>query len=236
MNAEIRKLAYTSRGDAKPAAGLPPSLLRPSEGPKPAMAMADLRLEARIRELERDREEAHRAHEEALSAAREAFAQEKSAALAEQREALMQAAVMPMQAALDGFRQRQESFFAEAEAAVVRLTLSIAARVLHREAQVDALMLRGAVRIALEQVRPGSGCIVEVPEADRELWSEWIRDRATTAAVEVRGVAGVPRGYCRLEIGESRADVSVESQLREIERGFFDVLEAKQATAREAQP
>lgn len=235
MDTEIRKLTYIPRSNGvKPGHGvmagiaglgeLPP-FLRKSEAKRQPAAIGDVQLEARIIELERAREEDERRHREAFAAAREQAAQELAAALHEQEERLTREYASSVQAAIAAFEQKQEQYFAEAEEAVIRLALSIAARVLHREAQLDPLMLRGPVRVALEDAQQGARCVLEISATDAEAWEKWLA--GIPARVEVRVKEDAPPGHCRLEIGASSADLSAHAQLAEIERGFFDLLQSR---------
>jgi flagellar assembly protein FliH len=131
------------------------------------------------------------------------------------------------QTAIADFQQKQEKYFADAEAAVVRLALSIAARVLHREAQLDPLLLRGPVRVALEDAQRGAACVLEVSASEVETWRQWLAQAGAQAQAQVRGSEDAQPGHCRLEIGASSADLSVHAQLAEIERGFFDLLQSR---------
>ena len=66
------------------------------------------------------------------------------------------------------FARERARYFAEVEAEVVKLALAIAARVLHREAKLDPLLLTAAVRVALEKVADNSAMELRVPAADVE--------------------------------------------------------------------
>ncbi len=236
MDAEIRKLTYVTRpGGVKPGSGLSgstgmsfgelPPFLRTGEVAK--QPPTNVRLEARIIELEREREEDERRHREVLAAAREQAAGERAAALHEQKERMSREYAGSFQTAIADFQQKQEKYFADAEAAVVRLALSIAARILHREAQLDPLLLRGAVRVALEDAQRGAACVLEVSASEVEAWIQWLVQTAMQAKVQVRGSEDAQPGHCRLEIGANSADLSVHAQLAEIERGFFDLLQSR---------
>jgi flagellar assembly protein FliH len=96
--------------------------------------------------------------------------------------------------------------------------------VLHREAQMDPLLLRGAVRVALEDAQRGT-CVLEVPADRAEAWGRWLSEMGAQARVQIRAKDDVAPGHCRVEIGPSAADLSVNTQLAEIERGFFDLLQ-----------
>jgi flagellar assembly protein FliH len=236
MDSEIRKLTYVPHSNgAKPGRGLPESIglpldelpffLHKDDTAKSSAKLRDVRLEARILEFEREREENERRHREVIAGIREAAAQELTAALERQQETLKRESVLSVQTAIAAFQERQDRYFAEAEAAVVRLALSIAARVLHREAQLDPLLLRGPVRVALEDAQQGAVCVLEVSATEAEAWEKWLAEAAVPVRVQVRTRDEAEPGLCRLEIGASMADLSVHAQLAEIERGFFDLLQ-----------
>lgn len=237
MEAEIRRLTYVPRfagsktGSVTPPAGafishLPPFLPKEellTQGAK----MTDVRLQARVIELERERAESERQHQGALAAAHQKAAEELAIALQEQKQRFDQEYAGSVHGAVSAFGESQQRYFAEAEAAVVRLALGIAGRVLHREAQMDPLLLRGAVRVALEDARQSATCVLEVHSERAEAWGRWLSDAGLLARVQIRAKDDAAPGHCRLEIGASTADLSVNAQLAEIERGFFDLLQSR---------
>ena len=60
----------------------------------------------------------------------------------------------PRQAAelCESFAEERDRYLHAVEQEVVRLALAVAARILRREAQMDPLLLTGAVRVALGQL------------------------------------------------------------------------------------
>ena len=74
--------------------------------------------------------------------------------------------------ACEQFGRERARYFAGVEAEVVKLALAIAARVLHREAKLDPLLLAGAVRVALEKVAEDSAMVLRVPVEEVEMWRE----------------------------------------------------------------
>lgn len=238
MDAEIRRLTYVPRfGAAKPVSGTPggigsiigdlPALFRKDDATKHTAKAAEVRLEARLIELERERAENERRHREALDAAHQKAVEERAVALSEQKERMEQEYASSIQASVTAFQESQRRYFADAEAAVVRLALSIAGRVLHREAQMDPLLLRGAVRVALEDMQQSATCVLEVSAERAEAWGRWLSGSGMVARVQIRTKEDGAPGHCRLEIGASAADLSVNAQLNEIERGFFDLLQSR---------
>jgi flagellar assembly protein FliH len=204
-----------------------PALFRKDEAAKHAAKAADVRLEARLIELERERSESERRHREALDDTHQKAVEERAVALNEQKERLEQEHASSIQASIATFQEAQRRYFADAEAAVVRLSLSIAGRVLHREAQMDPLSLRGAVRVALEDMQQSATCVLEVATEKAEAWGRWLSGAGMLARVQIRSKEDAAPGHCRLEIGASTADLSVNTQLAEIERGFFDLLQSR---------
>jgi flagellar assembly protein FliH len=246
MDAEIRRLTYVPRfGGSKPISGIPgaagafigdlPALFRKEELTK--HTAADVRLEARVIELERERTESERRHRDALDAAHQKAVEERAVALNEQQERLEQEYANSIQASANTFDESQRRYFADAEGAVVRLALSIAGRVLHREAQMDPLLLRGAVRVALEDMQQRATCVLEVSAGKSEAWGRWLSDAGMLSRVQIRTKEDAAPGHCRLEIGPSSADLSVHAQLTEIEHGFYDRLQNRpSAVDGEAKP
>ena len=64
------------------------------------------------------------------------------------------------------FDAERERYFEAVEPEVVKLALAVAARILRRESQMDALLLSGAVRVALGQLSTSTQVRLRVPSAD----------------------------------------------------------------------
>ena len=67
--------------------------------------------------------------------------------------------------ALDAFERERKGYFARVETEIVRLALSIAAKILHREAQVDPMLLAALVQIAVNQLKENTAVNVRVHPA-----------------------------------------------------------------------
>jgi flagellar assembly protein FliH len=72
------------------------------------------------------------------------------------------AARAPIAALISGFEEERSHYYAQVESEIVQLALAIAAKILHREAQVDPMLLAALVRIAVERMREGSSVTVRV--------------------------------------------------------------------------
>ena len=125
---------------------------------------------------------------------------------------------------IEEFAESKRMYFAEIEGQVVRLALAIAARVLHRETQMDALVMAGAVRVALDKLADRSGVTLRTAVADVAAWQRMFV--AVDDAPRVMGDVTLARGECILETAMGTVELGVQTQLEEIENGFFDLLRA----------
>ncbi len=156
-----------------------------------------------------------RGKQEGLQAEREA--QAKTVAAEHARYARQLADVV------EKFAQERDSYLRAVEPEVVKLSLAIAARILRREAQMDPLLLTGAVRVALGQLAGSTQMQLKVPPAELELWTEAIALLPKLAVKPtVLAGEGMRLGECVIETEMGSVDLGIRSQLGEIERGFFD--------------
>jgi flagellar assembly protein FliH len=124
---------------------------------------------------------------------------------------------------LDSFARERDRFLHAAEREVVELALAVAMRILRREAQMDPLLLTGAVRVALGQLSASTQVKLRVPGGELDLWREAMAlipnlpVKPTVMAGE-----GMRLGDCLIETELGSVDLGIRSQLGEIERGFFD--------------
>jgi flagellar assembly protein FliH len=135
------------------------------------------------------------------------------------------------------FAVSQSYYFHQAEQETVRLALAIAARILRREAQMDPLLLTGAVRVALGQLSDSTTVRLRVPVEDKILWEEAIAVIPRLASrPQVIGDERLELGDCRIETELGLADLGLWSQLKEIERGFFDRAGNVKTASRDRSP
>lgn len=128
------------------------------------------------------------------------------------------------------FASERETYFSRVEGEVVELALAIARKILHREAQVDSLLLAGVVRIGLEKTAVGTQVRLRVPPDQTQAWQEFFSQQPDLPSVpELMGDAALGPGQCRLETELGSTDLTLEVQLKEIEQGFFDLLAQRPA-------
>jgi flagellar assembly protein FliH len=166
---------------------------------------------------ERGREEGRRAEREAMAPSAAAEAERRRRQISE---------------LVEGFARDRDRYLQAVEQEVVRLALAVAARILRREAQMDPLLLTGAVRVALGQLAATSEIRIRVPAKEADLWTETIA-HLPNLAIKPLVVAeeDMLLGDCVVESKAGNVDLGIRAQLGEIERGFFDRAATPQASA-----
>ncbi len=121
------------------------------------------------------------------------------------------------------FTLERDRYLQAVEHEVVELALAVAARILRREANMDPLLLTGAVRVALGQLSDSTEVHLHVPAQELDMWTESIA-HVPNLSVKPTVVAGegMRLGDCALETKLGSVDLGIRAQLGEIERGFFD--------------
>jgi flagellar assembly protein FliH len=126
------------------------------------------------------------------------------------------------------FATQREGYFRRVESEVVQLALSIARKILHREVQMDPLLLTGIVRVALESLNDGTQVRLRANPEEISFWREYFsRSTDISPAPELMGDASLDAGSCVLETDLGSTHISLETQLKEIEQGFLDLLEQR---------
>ncbi len=129
-----------------------------------------------------------------------------------------------LEEAINSFQREQKKYFGLAEKEVVQLSLAIANRILHREAQVDPLLVTGLVRVAIEKLASGSTVTVRVSPEQSEFWRAYRANTSNGLTVVVVEDAEMKPTDCVLETELGSADFGIEAQLKEVEQGFCDLL------------
>lgn len=131
--------------------------------------------------------------------------------------------------ALTQFGEERNDYFARVESEVVQLSLSIAAKILHREAQVDPMLVATLVRLAVERMRDDSGITVRVHPNRVAAWKRHFAADPAMAQVAVVEDAELTELDCVLQTSLGSANFGLDSQLKEVEQGFFDLLALRPA-------
>lgn len=119
------------------------------------------------------------------------------------------------------FQDQRRSYYSKIEIELVHLSLAIAAKILHRESQVDRLVVAGLVRVVVERLQQKTKVVVRVRPEDAEGWRHYFCDVSNLQVVEDPALAV---NACLLETELGVADLGLDAQLKEVEQGFFDLL------------
>jgi flagellar assembly protein FliH len=109
----------------------------------------------------------------------------------------------------------------EAEPELVRLSLAIARRILRRELSVDPEALLGLVKAGLERIESADVHRVRVHPEHASVLARLLEGAARS--VEIVADPGLPVGAVVFETSRGSLDTGLETQLKEIERGFVDL-------------
>jgi len=114
-----------------------------------------------------------------------------------------------------------------AEADIVQLSIEIARRILHRELSVDPGALGALIRAALDKLVGQQVCRVRVHPDQEQLVRKCLAELGRAGDVEVLSDTTQSRNGALFETDSGFMDASVETQLREIERGLADRLQER---------
>jgi flagellar assembly protein FliH len=126
--------------------------------------------------------------------------------------------------AISDFETQRDQYFARVEAEIVQLALAIAAKILHREAQVDPMLVATLVRMAVDKLREGSSVTVRVGAGQVSRWKEYFAGQPNCARVQVIEDAELSDHDCLVETELGVANFGLDTQLKEVEQGFFDLM------------
>jgi flagellar assembly protein FliH len=133
--------------------------------------------------------------------------------------------------AVEDFGRDRENYFSRVEAEVVKLAIGIARKILHREVQIDPMLLAGVVRVALDKIAAGTSVRLRVHPDHVYAWHDFFSNQQEHRVVpELLGDATLGMGQCVLETALGTTELTLEAQLAEIERGFFDLLAQRPVT------
>jgi flagellar assembly protein FliH len=140
----------------------------------------------------------------------------------------VQEVVGRMAAAMSEVASVRSQVIGRAGADVVRLSMDIARRVLHRELSLDPAALEALVRAALEKLGTQELYRARVHPNQAALVRRCLQEFRPATTIEVVSDVSQPEGGMIFESAQGALDASVETQLLEIERGLADRLGARQ--------
>jgi flagellar assembly protein FliH len=135
-------------------------------------------------------------------------------------------------ATLAQFTRDRAAYFQKIEGEVVQLALSIARKILHREAQLDPLLLAAIVRVALEKIDGATGVVLRIHPQNAPDWGRYLATHLEPTDVpEIVEDPAQSLDRCTLETSMGMATLGLERQLKEIEQGLMDLLAARPGAA-----
>jgi flagellar assembly protein FliH len=170
------------------------------------------------------RRELAEAFEKGRLSAQQQFRAELDAALAKHRDQINHA--------LREFTLERQNYYRRVEGEVVELALAIARKILHREAQLDANVLAGIVRITLEKLDTATQVKLFISPKEADDWRHYFACRMDDAPTpDIHEDPAVTPGECRIETSLGSTQLGLESQLKEIETGLLDLLAERPGAA-----
>jgi flagellar assembly protein FliH len=121
---------------------------------------------------------------------------------------------------LDELRTLRGTMIRQTEQQMVQLALSIARRILHREATIDQDLLVAMARVALERLGDAGSATIRLSPEDYSHTVQRHGDHWAGARVRVVADPSVSRGGCLVESDFGLVDASVEAQFEQVARSF----------------
>jgi flagellar biosynthesis/type III secretory pathway protein FliH len=144
--------------------------------------------------------------------------------LREEYELKLEAAAASIATAISSFEAERGEYYRRVETEIIQLTLAIVAKILHRETQVDPMLVATLVRMTIEKMREGSNVIVRVGRGRASDWKEYFSVHSKGVRPEVVEDPALAEHDCLLVTELGIANFGLDAQLKEVEQGFFDLL------------
>lgn len=125
---------------------------------------------------------------------------------------------------LASLAQTKRKLRQEGEVELLKLSLAIARRILHREISIDSEALHGLVHAALQKLQNREISRVRVNPAGADAVRTALERIGAAPAIEISSDPTLKSGDIIFETQFGELDASIDSQLAEIQRGFADRL------------
>ncbi len=146
---------------------------------------------------------------------------EGEAAANQKMAAQVQAKIEQLGRAIEQLATHRLKIQREAEPELVRLALAVARRILRRELTVDPESLLGLLKAGLEKIESADTHRVRVHPEHVDVLRRMLEGAARP--IEIAADPSLPVGGVIFETSHGSVDVGMETQLKEIERGFTDL-------------
>lgn len=159
-----------------------------------------------------------------VEAARTAAVAEAEERLREEMERVRQAGQQRISEALGALEHERQAYFKRVEHEVVKLSIAIARKILHREAEIEPSLVAALVWRALERMKCGGAVRVRVASAEAESWRELGEGKNSDARWEIVPDDALRPGDCVVETSVGSANFGLDAQLNEVEESLLQVL------------
>jgi flagellar assembly protein FliH len=181
-------------------------------------------LEGKVRELESKLEQWQGQQPQLLREAAQRARQESEQLAQTRLEQEVQPWLMRMAQTIEDLTHTKRRFIEDTEEQVVRLSVAIARRILHREIQVDPEALLGLLRAAVGKSELREVHKILLHPLDRQALTPFLQRMDLPPRVEIVADNTLERGAVVVESSTGLLDASVSTQLDEVERGFADLM------------
>jgi len=188
---------------------------KPGDAKAPSSGVHTTVNESRVAELEK-------LAEKHVREAREAGLAEGEAQARAQAQEEVRAAIERLSHAIADLDQYRTQLLRQTETDAVRLSIAIARRVLRRELTVDPSAIEGLVRAALERLQSQETCRVRMHPDFVATLRDCVERMGMESKVEIIPDAAQEPGAAVFEMSRGSLNASIDSQLKEIERGLAD--------------
>jgi len=204
---------------------VPPSIFEAGPSDAPAEPVAPVEVQPSVTETESVRRGAE-SYERGLNAGRDEVRAAAQQTIDDARKQITEN--------LKTFDQERELYFRNMEVEIVELSLAVARKVLHREAQVDKVVLAGVVRVALEKISGDGHVALHVHPSSADAWRQYISQQTDMGVLpEVVADSFLQLDQLVLKTAHGSTELGIGAQLKEIEKGFTDLVQQKRRSMRQ---
>ena len=126
--------------------------------------------------------------------------------------------------------QKRDKALLETEAELLRLAVKLAEKIVKKELNTDAETISGIVSEAVKELRHGNRIVVRLCPADwsaiKKRQAQSTTTNAADSGYDLVADSQVSAGGCVIESEVGTVDAQLETQLRLLESGLFDLFEA----------
>jgi flagellar assembly protein FliH len=175
------------------------------------------RLQRELQQLRADTEQ--RIEEARLQGKREGDQQAKAS-----YEQQLATELSPIRTLVEQLRSLAPTLRRQTEEELVRLAVSVARRILHRELTIDPDALAGLLKVAFSKAEQYQIQQIRTDARSAAFIEQSLKGFGRPEGIRVVADPTLPLGSVLMEFPKGQLDASIATQLQEIERGFVDLV------------